>query len=424
MKKNILHIRLLIIALTMLCCVTNSQVWAQSATTTLNLTSFPSTGVTGNYNNAIIGTATESMTFSLTSLLPTITKTLGVTEDNLYGTLYLRWYVVDKSGSVMSATTTTGTTTSWVFEPINSVANYRLYNNQQYVMNINHTVPWIRTSDNGNRRQLMQIKVTKPTAAKWDDYQVVCILTNDLTGLTPNQITDYNTNYAGTLTKEPSNLKMRFNIAVQAPTISKLGTLTPTAKKYALGNYMSAAAFAIDSLKFAIPKDSIRDALNLIESGWYPNLYARWYLVDNTTGNTIADLTNWRFTSPQPGFNSTKYAQGFVHYTKHAEDWAKVTTDNNVRLQALEVTIKRPSTATWSNTKVICVVTNDTTGIVSMGTKGTITQEATNLKAQFEFTNYTLDAVGFKHNYRQGGNTYATNQVKEVYGRRYQKTST
>ena len=324
----------------------------------------------------------------------------------------------------MSATTTTGTTTSWVFEPIKSEANYRLYNNQHYVMNINHTVPWIRTSDNWNRRQLIQIKVTKPTAAKWDDYQVICILTNDLTGITPNNVTTDQTNYAGTLTQEPTNLKMKFNFAVQAPSISKLGTLTSTAKKYALGNYLSAAALAIDSLKFTVPKDTLTKALGLAETAWFPNLYARWYLVDNVTGNTIADLTNWRFTASQTGYNSIKYAQGFVYYTKHAEDWVKATTDASIRTQALETTIKRPSTAIWANTKVICVITNDTTGIVSLGTKGTITQEATNLKAQFEFTTFSLDAVGFKHNYKPGGNSYTTDQVKEVYGQRYQKTST
>ena len=97
MKNMKLHIRFTFIALIIFCCGVNSNVWGQSATTTLNLTSFPSTGITGNYNNPIIGTASESITFSLTPLLSTIISTLGVAENDLYGTLYLRWYVVDKS---------------------------------------------------------------------------------------------------------------------------------------------------------------------------------------------------------------------------------------------------------------------------------------------------------------------------------------
>ena len=424
MKRNTLHIRLLTISLLMLCCMISRQVWGQNATSTLTLTTFPSTGVTSNYNNPIIGTATESMTFSLATIIPSIITTLGTTENNLYGTLYLRWYITDKSGNVMSATTTTGSTGSWIFEPINSVANYTLYNSQYYVMNINHTVPWIRTSDNVNRRQLMQIKVTKPSSAKWDDYQVVCILTNDLTGLTPNNITDYNTNYAGTLTKEPSNLKMKINFSAQAPTISTLGNLTSTAKKYSFSNYLSATAIAVDSLKFTVPKDTLTKALAVTEATWFPNLYARWYLVDNTTGATITDLTNWKFACTQAAFNSTKYAQGFVYYTKHAEDWVKSTTDTNVRSQTLEATIKRPTTSQWINTKVVCVVTNDTTGISSMGVKGSITKEPTNLKLQFEFMTYAIENLSFAHNYRPGGSIYTTDQVKEEYGQKYQKTST
>ena len=129
-------------------------------------------------------------------------------------------------------------------------------------------------------------------------------------------------------------------------------------------------------------------------------------------------------SASQTAFNSCLYSQGYVFYNKHADPWVQATTDSYIRAQTLEATIKKPSTVSWANTKVVCVVTNDTTGIVSLGTKGSISKEPSNLKAQFEFMTYPVENLTFENNYRPGGNIYTTDQVKEAYGQRYQKTST
>ena len=191
MKTNkIQHIRLLIVtALMLVCGGWNGVVWGQTAaTTTLTLSNFTATESNTKKYNTLVSDANKK-TFDLTSILQSITNTLNekdgtnMSSNEVLENLYLRWYIIDNNNNIINIATT-----DWEMY-CEDAYNYRLYNNSYFVYNVKHATPW--TVHNTNA---LKIDVTKPSTEAWINYKVICLLTNDRTGLSPDLIVDYNEN--------------------------------------------------------------------------------------------------------------------------------------------------------------------------------------------------------------------------------------
>ena len=179
---------------------------------------------------------------------------------------------------------------------------------------------------------------------------------------------------------------------------------------------------------------SIADQVPLLMQEWgiadektfCQNVYIRWYIVTNDGQETIQTFPNtnsWRFEALNNETRYTTYLQGFVYYYPHANtgwiDWGTSATFANIYGMRLH---KNNSSLSWKDYKVVCVLTNNLSGVQAGSNNGSLTKEPTTLKAVVNFATKNFSDLTFRHNFRPGGTIYDTDMIETVNGNNMQKT--
>ena len=367
-KRN--DIRLLVLILIGIGCNWSGSLFGQNSLATGDVINVPKY----TYNNAITGTVDNTRTFSIESFYSFIKTTLGKTTAQLNTDgFYLRWYITDLSDNIISDLT------DWTFATSNAGSGYYKYNSG-FVYYSKHKESWFSMNEPSDwtSQAVLNTTITKPQTANWNNYKVVCVLTDDMTGMTNN-----GSDTKGNLTKEPNTFKMKFEFLSQLPNISTLGAAPPSAKTYTTpkiimdpstsqvefdvltnGNF-KLSDFGIDVSDF----DHLKDGF-----------YLRWYIQDKS-GNMISDLTGWSDKTDQSA--RYKYPQGFVWYTGTSTDTYQLG-NNWYQQRILGLKLEKPAAASWADYNIVCDLSHDMTKIAALGTQGSISTEP-DIQARFIF---------------------------------------
>ena len=324
--------------------------------------------------------------------------------NDLNGSFYIRWYLKNKN-NVNSVDLT-----SWILKNNNKLFKYP----QGFAWSTNETDSWYKIND--NKEGLLSINLEKPNDVLWSDYELICDLSHDISNLGASS-------EKGGIYQEPA-IQVRYIFDISSPSINTLGTLSSESETFTIKKYIPDYDFTANY--FSVNKDLISQYLNQTEDVWFTDLYTRWYLEDKTTGASIP-ISGWTFKNEDSRFGTYQYPQGFVYFTGHATNEVRNRQESYMVGNALTAHITRPEEINWENIKVVCLATNNLTGIVAGETMGSITAEPSSFNMKFEFIFDLNENMGFTHNYRPGNTAtttvYNEDQVDVYNGISYQKTS-
>ena len=253
---------------------------------------------------------------------------------------YTRWYLEDQSGNIVSDMSSLTCTEGYD------------YTTQSFGLIWNSSTSTKSLKDQwGNTKDAPSILKANYTYNPENRYKVVCLMTNDLTGM------ETAGNY---VIKEPAfKLKYIFDFKTQAELESMDYIVSTSNPKY---EYSETIEVNETDNMVEIPLLILYNTLKGSVFGWGDNnFYLRWYIVD-AKGNTIKEITDTEtgnLTGLITGIHVDKGVDGLI--------WTSTSANSSYDKNHLNINYTKGTEAFWSDFKVECVMTNDLTGMKQIG---------------------------------------------------------
>lgn len=253
---------------------------------------------------------------------------------------YTRWYLEDQSGNIVSDMSSLTCTEGYD------------YTTQSFGLIWNSSTSTKSLKDQwGNTKDAPSILKANYLYNPENKYKVVCLMTNDLTGM------ETAGNY---VIKEPAfKLKYIFDFKTQAELESMDYIVSTSNPKY---EYSETIEVNETDNMVEIPLLILYNTLKGSVFGWGDNnFYLRWYIVD-AKGNTIKEITDTEtgnLTGLITGIHVDKGVDGVI--------WTSTSANSSYDENHLNINYTKGTEAFWSDFKVECVMTNDLTGMKQIG---------------------------------------------------------
>ncbi len=252
---------------------------------------------------------------------------------------YLRWFLRDAAGNVINVPVNS-------LSPVSAIDGHQNKGSKGLIWS---TAIGDNVTFTGSEEQL-NVVFKKTSSASWETYQVVCVMTDDLTG--------YET-VGSVWLKEPSNIKAMAVFTFDEEKDHFRGYGAETERKSVIVDHFSTAVQTLDlttMTNFAETKNALVAA---------PNKYFRWFVTDKN-GERVED-SGITITVKNSQYRKTPY--GYIWYS--GEKYAN-TSDLNDDLWTVEVQAAEGVNINEYN--VACVFSTDMTG-ATFDTEGNFTKE-------------------------------------------------
>lgn len=252
---------------------------------------------------------------------------------------YLRWFLCDAAGNVINVPVNS-------LSPVSAIDGHQNKGSKGLIWS---TAIGDNVTFTGSEEQL-NVVFKKTSSASWETYQVVCVMTDDLTG--------YET-VGSVWLKEPSNIKAMAVFTFDEEKDHFRGYGAETERKSVIVDHFSTVVQTLDlttMTNFAETKNALVAA---------PNKYFRWFVTDKN-GERVED-SGITITVKNSQYRETPY--GYIWYS--GEKYAN-TSDLNDDLWTVEVQAAEGVNINEFN--VACVFSTDMTG-ATFDTEGNFTKE-------------------------------------------------
>ena len=292
--------------------------------------------------------------------LNAIVQEIGTTKDAFDKKGYMRWYIADADGIIISDIS------DWQFTDINDAYPSFTFDNQYGIYTAN-----FETQDYRLPSYDPTIIFPASERANYQNYRAVCVVTDDLTGM-------YSEYGYAPYDYEPVNMKVkyvfRFVSAEEYYSDFPADNINDQELKVVYKNALyDKTTGQITPVLFGSSSDEVVSDLQISKATLGSNGYARWYVTDKN-GVLVSDMADWSLAATNTYSKNDIY--GYYSLLSGINEY-DIGSSNYDPIITMPATHDRDTD--YKNYQVVCVITTDQTGIDLPAT------EPTNMQVKYVF---------------------------------------
>ncbi|MBR2015924.1 MAG: T9SS type A sorting domain-containing protein [Prevotella sp.] len=267
---------------------------------------------------------------------------------NIPEQFYLRWFIRDTKGNIINSYANT-------FTPTGNVNGHVSKGSSGMVWSSN-----LSTEPFAANEEQLNIHFTKHLNRSWNDFEVVCVMTDDLTG--QEQL-------GNILLKEPDNLRAMAIFSFNEEKDHFRGYGDVTEKQYVTVEHYSQEEQTLSLTSMMETFSATKDILSTST-----DIYFRWFVTDKA-GDRVEN-PGLALTMGNNQYKETQY--GYIWYSGFVND--KTLTDDlwSIKVKATD------SKVNINDYNVVCVFSTDMTG-ATFDSEGNFTKEPDTWMAHYVF---------------------------------------
>lgn len=275
-------------------------------------------------------------------------KIASIFGANIPEQFYLRWFIRDTKGNIINSYANT-------FTPTGNVNGHVSKGSSGMVWSSN-----LSTEPFAANEEQLNIHFTKHLNRSWNDFEVVCVMTDDLTG--QEQL-------GNILLKEPDNLRAMAIFSFNEEKDHFRGYGDVTEKQYVTVEHYSQEEQTLSLTSMVETFSATKDKLSSST-----DRYFRWFVTDKA-GDRVEN-PGLELTMGNDQYKETQY--GYIWYSGFVND--KTLTDDlwSIKVKATD------SKVNINDYNVVCVFSTDMTG-ATFDSEGNFTKEPDTWMAHYVF---------------------------------------
>lgn len=275
-------------------------------------------------------------------------KIASIFGANIPEQFYLRWFIRDTKGNIINSYANT-------FTPTGNVNGHVSKGSSGMVWSSN-----LSTEPFAANEEQLNIHFTKHLNRSWNDFEVVCVMTDDLTG--QEQL-------GNILLKEPDNLRAMAIFSFNEEKDHFRGYGDVTEKQYVTVEHYSQEEQTLSLTSMMETFSATKDILSTST-----DIYFRWFVTDKA-GDRVEN-PGLALTMGNNQYKETQY--GYIWYSGFVDD--RTLTDDlwSIKVKATD------SKVNINDYNVVCVFSTDMTG-ATFDSEGNFTKEPDTWMAHYVF---------------------------------------